>query len=217
MEILAVFHALRSFASHLLGCDILLRVDNSTALSHINRMESIKFPHLSGLAREMWCWYRDIFIYASYIPSVQNIEADAESRVISVKTEWSLDQSYFDRIASFFGPFEIDLFASSINTKCPCFVCWLPDPLSWIAVDAFSLDWSKFFFYAFPPFILILKVIRKIITDRAEEVVVVAGPTNGSPYLIDLHYINRFVLNRILKCCHHLSRRPIRLGERFLW
>ena len=56
LELLAVYHALRCFASLSKNCDILLRVDISTALSYINRMGSIKFPHLSNLAREIWSW-----------------------------------------------------------------------------------------------------------------------------------------------------------------
>ncbi|XP_067204322.1 uncharacterized protein [Linepithema humile] len=174
LELLATFHALRCFASHLQGSNILLRVDNSTALSYINRMGSVKFPILSELARKIWYWCakRDIFIYALYISSVQNIEADTESRVVSEETEWALGQEYFDRINCYFGRFDIDLFATSINSKCQRFVSWHPDPLAQ-AVDAFSLNWSTFYFYAFSPFILIFKVLRKIITDKAEGVVVV--------------------------------------------
>jgi len=174
LELLAAFHALRCFASHLTDSNILFKVDNSTALFYINRMGSIKFPVLSNLAREVWKWCaeRNIFIYASYIPSSQNIDADAESRVISEDTEWSLDQSYFDKIAACFGRFDIDLFATSINSKCHRFVSWIPDPLAY-SVDAFSLDWSKYYFYAFPLFILILRVLRKIIDDKAEGVVVI--------------------------------------------
>ncbi|KYN12063.1 hypothetical protein ALC57_15771 [Trachymyrmex cornetzi] len=41
LELLAVFHALRSFASQIRRCDILLRVDNSTALSYVNRPTSV--------------------------------------------------------------------------------------------------------------------------------------------------------------------------------
>jgi len=176
LELLAVFHGLRCFASHLDNSNVLLRVDNSTALSYINRMGSIKFPHLSDLAKKIWSWCaeRDLFIYASYIPSAQNFEADAESRVILVETEWSLDQSYFDKIDASFGHFDIDLFATSNNAKCPCFVSWFPDPLA-LSMDAFSLDWGKIYFYAFPPFILILRVLQKIISDRASGVVVSLG------------------------------------------
>jgi len=91
LELLAVFHGLRCFASDFENMsNILLRVDNSTALSYINCMGSIKFPHLSDLARKIWSWCaeQNLFIYASYIPSAQNFVADAESRVVS---EWSLD------------------------------------------------------------------------------------------------------------------------------
>jgi len=196
LELLAVFHALRCFASHLRGSEILLRIDNSTAVSYINRMGSIKFPTLSGLARKIWCWCaeRDIFIYASYIPSAQNFEADAESRVRSEDTEWTLGQEYFDRINAYFGPFEIDLFATSINKKCHRFVSWHPDPLA-NAVDAFSLDWSAFYFYAFPPFILILKVLRKIITDKARGVIVVPWWPAQPWFLL----FNRLITDRPIK------------------
>jgi len=53
LELLSVFHDLRCFASHFENSNILLRVDNSTTLSYINRMGSIKFPHLSDLARKI--------------------------------------------------------------------------------------------------------------------------------------------------------------------
>lgn len=174
LELLAVFYALRCFGSDLRDCEILLRVDNSTALAYVNRMGSIRFPHLSDLARRVWDWCadRNIFIYAAYIPFAQNVEADAESRTVSEETEWTLEEDYFRRIESHFEHFDIDLFASSINSKCQRFVSWFPDPLAY-AVDAFSLDWNNLRFYAFPPFILILRVLRKIITDKAEGVVVV--------------------------------------------
>jgi len=62
-------------------------------------------------------------------------------------------------------------FASNINTKCDVFVSWIPDPESF-AVDAFTLDWGEFYFYAFPPFILLPRVLQKIINDEAEGIVI---------------------------------------------
>jgi len=41
LELLAIFHALRCFASEMRGSEIFLKVDNSTALSYVNRMGSI--------------------------------------------------------------------------------------------------------------------------------------------------------------------------------
>ncbi|XP_070525983.1 uncharacterized protein [Cardiocondyla obscurior] len=114
----------------LTNIDILLRMDNSTAIAYINRMGSIRFPHLSDLARKIWLWCenRNIFIFASYIPSAQNVEADAESRTVSDETEWSLGQVFFEEIEAHFGRFDIDLFATHINAKCRRFVSWRPDP-----------------------------------------------------------------------------------------
>jgi len=47
-------------------------------------MDSVKFPILSGLTREIWnsCAEQDLFVYASYIPSAQNIETYIEFCVI---------------------------------------------------------------------------------------------------------------------------------------
>ena len=46
-----------------------------------------------------------------------------------------------------------------------------PDPNAY-AVDAFSLDWSKLRFYAFPPFCCISQYVQKIKTDKAEGILV---------------------------------------------
>lgn len=71
-----------------------------------------------------------------------------------------------------FGSFDVDLFASAINTKLDLYASWSPDPASW-AIDAFALSWGWFYFYAFPPFILISRILRKIIDDRTEGVLIV--------------------------------------------
>lgn len=67
---------------------------------------------------------------------------------------------------------EIDLFASRNNNKCIKYVSWIKDPDA-IACDAFTLNWSDLNFYAFPPFALILRVLQKILSEKAEGIVVV--------------------------------------------
>lgn len=52
------------------------------------------------------------------------------------------------------------------------FVSWHKDPEA-MDVDAFTLDWSQLNFYAFPPFSVILKTLRKIMSDSAQGIVVV--------------------------------------------
>lgn len=150
LELKAVFYALKCYASDLSNCDILLRIDNTTAISYINRFGSIQYPHLMSLARQIWIWCeeRGINLFASYIASLNNYIADRESRTISLDTEWSLSQNAFLAIQANFGPFDIDLFASNINAKCPIYVSWLPDPGA-LTVDAFTLSWSGLKFFAF--------------------------------------------------------------------
>lgn len=174
LELKAVQYALRCFAGDLRSKYILLRIDNTTAMSYINRMGSVQFPHLSALAKSIWQWCerRELVLFASYIPSAENCIADAESRYISLETEWELNPSVFQDILTDFGSFDIDLFATNVNAKCNKFVSWFPDPYAY-AIDAFTLDWSKFYFYAFPPFAIIARVLQKIIIDRAEGVLVV--------------------------------------------
>jgi len=174
LELKAAFNALRCFASDLHDCDILLRIDNTTALAYINKFGSIQFPSLSNISRQIWRWCeeRNNFVFASYIASVDNTIADAKSRSTDPGTEWSLAQGEFLRITEVLGPFNIDLFASSINNKCDAYVSWFPDPGA-IAIDAFTLSWAGLKSYAFPPFILIPRFLRKLVDDGATGTLVV--------------------------------------------
>lgn len=86
--------------------------------------------------------------------------------------EWELADSYFKQIVDTFGMPTVDLFASRTNKKCPIFYSRFPDPDA-TAVDAFTVSWRNKKFYAFPPFALISRMLRKIVLDQAEGVVVV--------------------------------------------
>jgi len=93
LKLLASFLALKAFAKNLKNCEILLRLD-TTAISYINKMEDIRFPHLTHLAKKIWIWCesRKIWLFASYISSKENVEADAASRNKNIDTEWELCQ-----------------------------------------------------------------------------------------------------------------------------
>lgn len=174
LEILAAFFGLKIFAKNLTNSQILLRIDNTTAISYVNRMGGIQYPHLNEVAKRLWQWceHRNLYVYASYIRSADNKEADAESRRIHPDIEWELSPAAFQQLVTKFGSPKIDLFASRINKKCNTYVSWHRDPEAH-AVNAFTIDWKNLKFYAFPPFSIVLKVLRKIISDEAKGVVVV--------------------------------------------
>lgn len=174
LELLAALFGLKCFAANLKHAFVLLRVDNTTAISYINRMGGVQFCNLNQLAREIWQWCeaRNIWVFASYIKSSDNTDADHESRRNDLETEYEISQDAFSKIVNLFGHPEIDLFASRTNKKCERFVSWRPDPES-AAVDAFTLDWANIYFYAFPPFSMILPMLQKIVQDKACGIVVV--------------------------------------------
>lgn len=68
LEFLAVLFGLKCFAISFYNCEI-LRVDNTTAISYVNRMGGVQFPELSDIARNIWSWceQRNLWIFAFYI------------------------------------------------------------------------------------------------------------------------------------------------------
>ena len=112
-----------------------------------------------------------MIISAEHLPGSENVLADKASRIFDMNTEWSLDSVVYDLLITKFGKFDIDLFASRINTKHVIYASWKPDPNAKI-IDAFLADWSSHHFYAFPPFSMILRTITKIQLDRATGVLI---------------------------------------------
>lgn len=137
-------------------------------------MGGIQYPRLNSLARDIWQWCeeKEIWVVASYIPSQENTDADRESRRTNIDTEWELVNFAFNKIENRWGHPEIDLFASRNNAKISKFCSWQRDPEAW-TIDAFTLDWKNFKFYAFPPFSMILKALQKIRNDGACGILVV--------------------------------------------
>lgn len=173
LELLAAYLALKSFADKDHDCQILLRIDNIVAISYINKMGGIKFPYLNEITRDIWEWCieRNNWIFAEYVASKEN-PADKESRISNIDTEWELADYAFNIITKEFGNPDIDLFATRINKKCKIFCSWQRDPEAHV-INAFTLKWSNFFWYAFPPFALINKVLRKVCEDRTTGIIVV--------------------------------------------
>lgn len=171
LELKAALLGLQCFTKDIYNCEILLRIDNTTAVAYINKMGGVQFPHLNNITREIWQWCenRNIWIFASYINTKDNFEADKESRKINI--EWELSQKAYKQITERFGTPKVDLFASRTNKKCTKFVSWKCDPEAF-AVDAFTLSWTNIFFYAFPPFSLLLKCLYKIQRDKATGILV---------------------------------------------
>ena len=173
LELKAALFALKTFCGNLTNSSILIRSDNSTTVAHINHKGSVK-AEAHEIIREIWLWCleNDNFVTATFLPGALNDQADFQSRIDRHQIEWKLDEVIFDKIMDKFGDCDVDLFASRVNNQLPCYVAWNPDPYAW-AIDSFTLDWSKFKGFIFPPFALILRILQKIELDEAVSVLVV--------------------------------------------
>ena len=129
---------------------------NSSAIAQINKMGGPTLSPLCCLALEIWEWCqaRNITPHAEYLPGVDNVSADWESRHHMDSSDWQLLPSVFQSLNSQLGSFSVDLFSSRTNAQLPRYYSWKSDPAA-IAVDAFSVPWAPEQPYLFPPFNLI--------------------------------------------------------------
>lgn len=172
-ELLAILLSLQSLCSNEKSKTIKVLTDNTTALTYIANMGG-KVNSCNMIARKIWDWAiaRDIWLISAFIPGKQNCKADRLSRSLNENTEWSLHQTTFDKIHSIFPEINVDLFASHYNHKMDDYVSWLPDQNSQHC-DAFTLDWSISLGYAFPPFNMIGRVLRKVELDKCDVILLV--------------------------------------------
>jgi hypothetical protein len=165
-ELMAVFKGLQSFENQIIGKSIQVQIDNTVAVSYVNRMGG-KIQQLNNLATTIWNWCLDrkISLQGDYLPGELNTIADALSR-INDKNDWKLHPSLFKMLDNIWGPHEVDMFASTLNHQVPRFFAWNHQPGA-EAIDAFCQDWTAFSGYANPPFCLITRVLSQLQRQRA--------------------------------------------------
>ncbi|KAK0404353.1 hypothetical protein QR680_017417 [Steinernema hermaphroditum] len=166
LELKAILFGLKIFASASSNITVLIESDSAVAIAYINRFGGTRSGSLLELSRSIWNWARgrNIFLCAAHIPGVENVVADRESRVFLDKDDWTLDKRITRVIFECCGFPAIDLFATRLSRQCERFISYRPDPYA-EAVDAFAHSWNYGLAYAFPPFCLIGRVLRKAQQD----------------------------------------------------
>ena len=152
----------------------MIHSDNSTAVAYIDHMGATHSKSMNHLTKYIWLWCisRNIWLSATHIPGSDNEVADLYSRNFRENSEWLLRKDLFLLICDHLRIPNIDLFASRLNKQIKNYVSWYPDPDA-LAIDTFSFDWGPFFYYGFPPFCLLSKLMAKIRTDSARGIFIV--------------------------------------------
>ncbi len=173
LELWAVHLALRQFRPLLLGKHVLVRTDNTAAVSYINRLGGIRSHRMSQLARHLLLWSHTQFksLRAVHIPGQLNRAADALSRQLTFPGEWRLHPETIRLIWSRFGEAQVDLFASPESSHCQLYFSLTEGPLG---TDALAHSWPRALCkYAFPPVSLLAQTLCKLREDE-EQVLLVA-------------------------------------------
>ena len=86
--------------SSLTESHILLQMDNSTAVANINKRGGTKSNQLTQIALDMWnlCQSQTIILFSQYLSGTSNTKADAESRHLNDRPEWTLDKQLLAKI-----------------------------------------------------------------------------------------------------------------------
>ena len=205
LEMEAVAKALSQFKEAVRDKHIRLNTDNTTVACYLNKQGGSHSASLSRQAERilLWCQDQNVILTARYVPGKLNVLADSLSRShMILPSEWTLSHNVLQPIwATWFKP-QIDLFATRFSKRLPLFVSPVPDPQAW-AVDAFSIPWRNLVAYAFPPFPIIGKVLKKA---REEDVsmILVAPLWEAQPWYPDLLLLT------------HVNPLPLALGAKSL-
>ena len=165
LEMLAVFLALKHFLPDLRGRHVLVRTDNTTVVSYINRQGGLRSRPLYRLALQILVWSQGnlLSLRAAYIPGHLNVGADALSRQGPVPGEWRLHPEVVELIWRMFGRAQVDLFATQETSHCPLWFSLIhPAPLG---LDAMVQPWPRLRLYAFPPVALLPGVLERVRRD----------------------------------------------------
>ena len=79
----------------------------------------------------------------------------------------------------------IDLFASRLSSQIVKYFSWKPDPHS-LATDPIQQEWNQEILYAFPPFLLIQRVLCKIAKEKVSTVILITPAWQTQPWCSNL-------------------------------
>ncbi len=142
LELWAVHLALWQFRPLLLGKHVLVRTDNTAAVSYINRLGGIRSHCMSQLARHLLLWSHTQFksLRSVHIPGKLNRAAAALSRQLTFPGEWRLHPETIRLIWSRFEEAQVDLFASPESSHCQLYFSLTEGPLG---TDAPAHSWPR--------------------------------------------------------------------------
>ena len=191
-ELFTLHIFLRDFLpSSILPRSLLWRTDNTTAMAYVKKEGGTISQSLLQIATQLLLLAEEkqIRILPVYVPSEENLLADAASRFQSLP-DWHLNPSVFNMICRRWGSPVIDLFATDLSSQLPRFFAWGQSQRA-EAFDALLQPWAFTLAYAFPPPALLPRTLNKIAVSQGEFLLVVPfWPTQKwFPVLLEMNIL----------------------------
>jgi len=120
-----------------------------------------------------WRTRHNLSVGFQFLAGVENVESDGLSRVEMSHREWKLHPSLFRKICDNFNlRVKVDLFASRSNHRVPRFFSLEHDCTS-LGTNCLHFLWGQLgVLYAYPPPILVARVLQKLRIDRVQNTIV---------------------------------------------
>ena len=188
LELHTVLLVLSGLGPHLVGRHVLVRSDNQTTVSHINRQGGVRSLGLHRMAHEIWLWASAnlLSLEAQHVAGRLNTAADLMSRGGPRAEDWSLNPRLAALVWSLFGTPQVDLFATERNHKCDLWFSLFPSDNPPLGLDALAHPWPDALLYAFPPVRLIPSILDRI-RDSGAQLILVAPLSPSAPWMAELH------------------------------
>ena len=172
LELLAATLAVQSFVKSKSKLNILLRIDNTTAVAYtcINHLGGDSFKRLDRSDEEPV----DVVPgeeHTHHSPTPPRVpEHHCGCRItVTDRQTGSCPLSCSTKYSKH--PLEVDLFATRLSAECRCYFSWWPDP-SAEATDAFLQVWTHIKGYAKPPWNLVGRTLAQVQSQQANLVLV---------------------------------------------
>ena len=94
LELQAAFFCFKAFCKNKTRLQLLLKLDNTTAVAYISKKGETISASCNKVAKDIWNWAKgqDIWITASHAYGVKNTTADLSSPLFYDNKEWSLNE-----------------------------------------------------------------------------------------------------------------------------
>ena len=194
LELEAIRLTLLQFSKHLANTTVRLYCDNTTAVSYLRNEGGTYSPHLNLITEAIlsWCDQFHTTVIPVHLPGSRNVVADSLSRQGKIlQGEWTLNRQVLCQVFDLWGTPSTDMFATRKNKQAADFVSPVPDAQA-LAIDALSINWSnRGLVYAFPPTVLIPRVLEIIRSSSGVAVILIAPASTARPYHPDLLEMSR--------------------------